>query len=1104
MAPGRLMQRLRLLGEPVLLDAQGAGVACPWRTHVALLARLAVSPDLLVSRAVLCGLLWPGSPESRARTSLRQALFQLRREMGAVVVPAGAALRLDTGCLEVDVREFERLLDAGRPADALAQYVGPFLFGFSLPSSVEFAHWADGERARLARRAASAFEGVIERAAAAGAWGEALRWTERWLALDPCSGAAAERSMTLRAQLGDTAGALDFHEAFRARVREELGVEPAAGIEALAERIRRSPPAHALTAGSAAQPPAEPPLVGREPEFRRIAERWNEAVAGRHQLVLLVGEPGMGKTRLAHEFGRWVGLRGATVLRGRSYRIEQGVPYAGLLGVLRAALGAPGLAAVGGAALGELARLVPEIATRFRSGVAPPSADLETGRVRLLEAFRELIENLAFEAPVLLVLDDLPWADEATLSAVHYIWRRLPDVPLLVLGTARTADLDANAPLDRLLATVRHEDAGDAASIQLTPLDRQAIAQLAAFMSGPGATATGDDVVAELERESGGNPLFVIAALRARATGGGATAARESLRAGTAEMLAALSPDEGSLLRAAAVLGRPFPLPLGGAVAALDHDRAVAALEVLLERRLLRGVEYEYDFVHDLIREAVYEGLGVERRAMLHRRAWARLAPRADEDVGLERASAVARHAIGAGLRAEGYTWLLRAAQLAKSVFAGEEAEELLTRATDFAESAAELRTAWEWMGELRHAQSRFAAAAEAYRRAISHTDPGTRDRTGLRVKLLDTSIRAGLVSITDAAPIFDDLLVDAATAGRGCHRDALLAAANGYLRSGELLPAEQYAIRAMDAAREAAGGAETPEDTAAPAALVKALLLRAQIGTIRGSLPDALHLLEEAAELAARHHLERERLDVEIEVATELCRQGRWTDAIAGWSRVVSRSEAASAVGAEAIARLNLSDVLLRRGEWDNANTHLEIAQALARRYDFPHVYVDVLVNRALGQWHRGEADATVAAARIALDAAEAAGMATASHAARALLALGLLELGNLGSARDVLHTAATPPGPAHPTGGDLEFHVAARARLHCLAGDRSAAAALLDAALADTTEPYAAAFLKLELALTVEQDDPRRAATLREDARATLRTLGAAPLLRRYAPVA
>jgi DNA-binding SARP family transcriptional activator len=1087
--PSPAILRLRLLGEPVLLHPDGR-IMSPWRPHVALLALLAVAPGGVMSRASLTGMLWPETTDRKARASLRQTLFRLRQDIGDVVRSTGETLHLDTTQIAIDVREFERLLDAGCAGDAAAWYRGAFLTGFCLPGSLSFDHWADRERARLAGRAVTAFAELVDRAAAAGDWTEGVIRAEQWLAIDSCNETAAARLMSLRAQAGDVAGALGFYADFGAHLREELGVEPGAEIRSLGERIRRSPSGFEMprARGSAVSAP-DMPLIGRESEFERLEECWKRALQEKPQFVVLTGEAGIGKTRLAREFASWVQVRGGSALYGRAYAVEQGVPYAALTGALRAALDAPGLRSVDAASLGEISRVLPEITDRFGSDVAPYGSDLETGRLRLLEAVRALFHTLAREAPVLLVVDDLPWSDEATLSALHYLYRRIEAAPILLLGTAREADLSANPAMERMLGMMRRDAPEDALLIPVAPLEAEHIPRFAtAFNTTFSAEIDGEALCSALERESGGNPLFLLETLRARREGASSPVSRNSVRSAVAELTGDLHPDARHLLQAAAVLGRAFPLPLAASVAAQPHEQAIAALEQLLQRRLLHRVDYEYDFVHDLLRESVYAALSAERRQMLHQRACERLAPENGEIVGLERASALATHAIEGGLPEQALEWLMRAADRARAVFAGAEAERFLALAAGYARSAAELERVWEHTGDLRRALSRFGDAAVAYHTAITHTESLTASRLKLRIKLLDVACRAGVLTLPTAGSAIDSLLEDARSEGSAYYRDALMASANAYLRAGDTVRAEAHAVNAVQAARTA--------EEAGP--LVRTLLLRVQCGMLVRSLTDPLMLLDEARRIADRSNLGRELCDVETEYATELCRQGRWLDAISGWSRALHHAEAAGAVGALAVAHLNLADVRLRRGEWELYAKHLTHAQTLAEHYDFPHVLGAALVNRALEAWYRDDRARTLAASRYALTTAQSLRLPSAEYAARAILALAHLDAGSEDEARAVLDSATLPDEISHHTWAvDRELGVAARARLAAAGDQLGVARDIVEAALRDAQEPYSVGFLTLELARLEREATPAAARRLVGEAVNLLTPLGAKPLL-------
>jgi DNA-binding SARP family transcriptional activator/tetratricopeptide (TPR) repeat protein len=1051
------MLHLRLFGRPELVGEASGSVAL-WRPHIALLALLALASDKGAPRALLAGLLWPDSREDAARRALRQAIFQLRRQWGPLVVGEGETVRIAKS-LRIDVHAFESRLDDGRPAEALECYRGPFLEGFSLRDSSAFDHWADGERARLAERAARACAQLTHRALEHGAWDAALRRADDWLAIMPLSEAAWKGRILARARAGDRAAALEDFELFRRRLAAELAVEPGPEICELVGRVRRGE-SGARAPAPASRAPSTPardlPMLGREQEFARLGEHWREARGGCPQLVVVSGEPGIGKTRLCEEFVRVAALDGATVLRTRAYEIERGIPYGSLTGLLRCALDAPGLAAVDAAALGEISRVVPEVRRRFAAGVAAPSSDLQAGRVRLLEAWVAMVEAIAYETPLLLLIDDLPWADEATVTALHYLWRRTGGLPLLILATAREEDL-ADGVVARLLATAAREKPLQLHRVRLGPLEHAAIARLIELARDAPSAAELETPAAALERDSGGNPLYLLEMLNARREGKADLGAGDNLSGLIAERLERLPPVAHELLRGAAVLGRRFPLPLATSVVGLSSLDALNALEELLRRRLVQQVQYGYDFAHDLVREVVYTGMTGERRRALHERAFARLVPTdQDEAAGLELASTLALHASRAELRSEALHWLLAAAEHARRLFAGAEAEAYLADAAEAAQSRAEHRRVWEQRGDLHRARCHFAKAAMAFLQARQWTSAGSAERLRLRIKILDALLHCDALDREALEITLEPLLADAGTAGGSLHRDALMAAAHACLRTGNLAGALRHGEQAVEVARACDE----------PGALVRSLLLHARVLGNGGAPERAAALLEEAVHGARAHDLQVERCDAESDLALELYRRGEWEYARRLMTQVIQRGTQVGAVGAVAVASLNLGDVLLRQGQWDAARRALDRAEELADHYDFPHVAASVRLNRALLAWRRGDPEAAAVLAAAAAQHAMVAGFPMAATVAASLRVLALLETGVAADGLEPSLPGASLRGNHPPGTTDSEIIVIARARLHSARGDVAGAERVLREALGTTSDVYAAAMLKREFA--------------------------------------
>jgi DNA-binding SARP family transcriptional activator/tetratricopeptide (TPR) repeat protein len=1085
--------RLHLFGELTLLDPAGAPVSL-WRPMVALLALLVATPGGVVRREQAAALLWPESDEAAARRALRQLLFRLRRA-GIPVDADRIHIRLRREVVDVDVLAFEAAVADGRAEEAVALYGGPFLDGFTLPGSVEFDQWADATRERLRRVAVEALGGLVDQAVSRGRWADAFAAAERWRTLEPLDEEPVGRIIALHLQRGDGVAAKSAFDAFGAHLAAELGERPSAVLEAVVAR----PPAIVPVAPAGEDGRGrrrELPLVGREEEFARLTACWERTTRGGQELVLVRGEAGIGKSRLAEEFRRWVAASGGTTLGCPAYAIEASVPYATLAGGLRHALHAPGLAGVDARTVVELSRIVPAFATRFPGAAVPPETDLEAGHLRLMEAWRDLLDSLVHEAPVLIVVDDLPWADEASLAALHYGWRTLPDRAVMIVATARGTDAEGLGAGAALVATALRGDPAAFETLVLGPLGRVAIAQAAAA-SRP-HLAPDDPVTESLERRTGGNPLFLAELLRAAADGDPVDAGpTETIRLVTLDRVRRLEPDAVALLHAAAVLGRQFPLPLAAAVSELTPAAAARAVATLLDDALVRQVGYGYDFVHDVVRDVVLDAMGMTRRAALHRRAFAELEPRPDErEAGLaaERVGALAHHAAAAGMDAEAHRWHLEAGRSAVALYAPAEAARALARALDFARTDADRRAAWEAIGELARVRSDFRGAAVAYQNALETTaDPGLRLR--LRLRLLHMGLRGGLLDRPTVQELAEALRTEAEQRGQDALGHLLLILGEAAARAGDFRAAAGHA---QDAARCFRSAAE-------PRGLVRALLLHAG-ATSRAGTADALASLEEAEAVAIRYHLHPERSDVRIEKASELSRRGQWDDALDALARVRSELADAGEWGNAAITWLNEADLRVRRGEWDAAVAALAEAESISWRFDFPHVGVVARLNRALLDWLRDDPVAAVTGAREARTAAEEAGLAAPTHVAAAIEALAHLDAGDAAAAAAALEGVgeedqATP----HPSwSDDTELVVAARARLMAGAGHPAPARDLLVAARRRTPDPYAAAFLALELAELERPVDPAAARALAREALVRLEALGASPLARRAARLA
>jgi class 3 adenylate cyclase/tetratricopeptide (TPR) repeat protein len=419
---------------------------------------------------------------------------------------------------------------------------------------------------------------------------------------------------------------------------------PVTGI-ALPERLRELP----ATA-----------YVGRVAERERLTELWGQAQEGSLRLVLIAGEAGVGKTRLSTHLALEAHEVGATVLYGRCDE-DLGVPYqpwVQALGYLVREAPQKILDDHVERHGGDLARLVPALGDRVPDLPAPHQSDPETERYLLYAAAAGLLEVASEDEPLLLIIDDLHWADQPTLSLLRHVVTADSLMRVMVVGTYRDSDLSRDHPLMALLADLHREQGRE--RIKLTGLDSDDMLALMEALAGQELDDGARALAAEITRETAGNPFFAGELLR-HLTESGAIAQHEdwhlvgdlaelglpqSVREVIGRRVERLGPDARTALSAAAVIGRDFDLELLLAVFDLSEARLLDLLEEAVAASLLKeGTEQvgRFSFTHALVEHALYEDLGRTRRARLHRQVAEALEEQCGDEPG-ERLGELARH----------------------------------------------------------------------------------------------------------------------------------------------------------------------------------------------------------------------------------------------------------------------------------------------------------------------------------------------------------------------------------------------------------------------------------------------------------------------------
>jgi DNA-binding SARP family transcriptional activator/tetratricopeptide (TPR) repeat protein len=699
--------RVRLLGG-FSLTADGTTIE---RINTArlqsLIAYLALHRGTPQLRQHLAYLFWPDSTEAQARNNLRQLLHALRTTLPEV----SAFLTVDsrTVCwrgdapLWLDIEEFERACGTieraeRQPDDAAWREAGErvvecYQAGL-LPGCYD--EWIQPERERLRARFLKTLGRLIGLCEARHDYVTAISYARRMLRADQLDEETHRALMRLLALNGDRAGELVAYQTCAGTLQHELGIDPSPATEELHQRLLHLEPSVAardvtpIAAGVSAPPPlaGQVPLVGRQREWEALRHAWQAANTNGPGFVLITGEAGIGKSRLAEEMVRWASQAGATTASTRTYAVEGRLPLAPIIEWLRGASLRSRLGRLELTWLTEVARVLPELEAEFPE--LPPREPLNeySHRQRFFHALALAV--LAAPQPLLLVIDDLQWCDQDTLEWLHFFLRFDARAHLLVLGTARADETPADHPLQSLLLHLRRSI--PVTEIALQPLDAAETAALAAHMID---RQLDTPAAMRLFDETEGNPLFVMETVRAgldallsqQATPASAAPEPSALPAGVRSVisgrLAQLSPPARELAGLAAVVGREFGLDILMQASQAGEESVVRSLDELWQRRIVRERgPGSYDFAHDKLREVAQSEISAPQRHLWHRRIARALEALHTDDLDPVSGQIAAHYEHGGSVE-RAIPYYHQAALVAQRVFAHEDAISLLRHCLD-------------------------------------------------------------------------------------------------------------------------------------------------------------------------------------------------------------------------------------------------------------------------------------------------------------------------------------------------------------------------------------------------------------------------------------
>ncbi len=689
-------QYLQCLGHPVLFSSAGEPIRFRTRKHLALLVYLAVEGRGSHRRDRLAEFLWPKVPSAEARHSLATALSILRpRLLPRVIESNRDYVTLCTDCITLDI-------DRLSPSDLLTTTIdrpielAGFLEGFEIPDSSDFSLWKDRQQARLLPKIMAAFTALIDQGRRNGDTRQIDHLANRMMSLDELCEEAVRAKMEVLALSGDRLSALKLFEQWRVKIDEELSARPSEQLTSMASQLRRRGWEGAFVGDIPSQPSnsrSARTFVGRSVEYRMLYESLEEVRRLRRTHVMVLGDSGVGKTTLVERFTTASTLEGAIVSRVQCYELEREIPYATVAGLVVALLERPEILGTPPEALADISRIVPQIRQRFCSIPQPKDTQGETARLELTESFHQLLVALAETAPVLLVIDDLHLADDASLAVLHLLVRRATNQRIMLIMVARPGELAIGSQSRRL----REMASGlSIREIELSPLtDSESTELLDSLTSDLALTlplpvrrallsaAAGYPMVLELLvqdwQASGGQSLGL--ALSAMTTDLGVTQAHSAAyQQFLNRIMRTAEPSTTNVLYLASVLGPRLNDLWMYSLASLSLGQTMAGLAQLTEMRVLRDGSRGLEFVNELVRAEVYASVPSSVRRALHGAVADRLL---GSDGGLDKGSGleIAWHCLRAGRANQAKPHLVRGARQAMRRGAPHVAERALASA---------------------------------------------------------------------------------------------------------------------------------------------------------------------------------------------------------------------------------------------------------------------------------------------------------------------------------------------------------------------------------------------------------------------------------------
>ena len=644
---GRTNLRIQVLGQ-FQVWYQLELLEWPTQKSKALFQILLVEPGKLIPTDQLMEHLWPDLDPRKAKNNLWVSISQLRRVLepdlpartrSTYIHKQGEGYRfnsnsdywLDCEAFATHLTTSQSAPDSNKSIEALEEartlYLGDYM------EDEPYAEWVQRPRTQWRRRYEQLLINLAEIHGQNGNFQQAIAYCNRLIFMDKTNEIAIRLLMRCHTSMGDRGAALKVYSQAVQALQDEIGVDPMPETTELSHQIEQLKEDWRF---ESRQKQASSPFVGRRKEIDLFTQQLNKTSDGQGRVFIFTGEPGIGKTRLVQEITRLASLKGFQSLSAQCYQMERALPYQPLIDLARQLIKTThhwqDLASIW---LRELALLIPELEEAADTAIAtnPPSEDLdENQKGRLFQAFFHLFSNKARQQKLLLVVDDIQWADSSTLQCLHYFVRQISDIPVTVMFTVREDNLSTDAELITLLENLRREEHVRSLSLsRLTMDDTKAL-----LMKSADTAPHADQLGKWLYKETTGHPFFFVSLLQSlREEGVLVEADRtdwnlvtrttpgitlpDAIRDSVLSRLPQLQQSERDVLDWMAVYGRSLDFSLLQAISNLSQILLLNAVERLTALQLLDDSTGGYDFNHNKIREVVYDDLSATRRRLYHR-----------------------------------------------------------------------------------------------------------------------------------------------------------------------------------------------------------------------------------------------------------------------------------------------------------------------------------------------------------------------------------------------------------------------------------------------------------------------------------------------------